>query len=87
MAGRQMMRSMPMQFWPEDWNVARRRMLDTFSRSETSSRIMAGSLPPSSRQRGARDLAAEAATWWAMEREPMNVRWEIEGWEVRWLAV
>lgn len=57
------------------------------SEAEMSSRMRAGSLPPSSTQTGVRDLAAEVQTAWAMGREPMNVMWEIEGWEVRWEAV
>ena len=48
---------------------------------------MAGSLPPSSRTVGVRGRAADRATCWAVAREPMNVRCEIEGWEVRWGAV
>lgn len=51
------------------------------------SRIKAGSLPPSSTQTGVRDLDAEAQTVWAMGREPMNVMWDMPGWEVRWFAV
>ena len=72
------MRSMPIQFWPEDWNVPRMRMLAMPGRREGElSRIMAGSLPPSSRTRGVRDLEAEDAMWCATGREPMNVMWEI----------
>ena len=79
---------MPMQFWPEDWKTPRMRTEEIFrsSGSGMSSRITAGSLPPSSTQRGIRDLAAEAQTEWATGRDPMNVRWEIEGCEVRWEA-
>lgn len=51
------------------------------------SRIMAGSLPPSSTHTGVRAFAAEAQTVWATEREPMKVMWEMPGWEVRWFAV
>ena len=54
---------------------------------EMSSRMMAGSFPPSSTQTGVRDLAADVQTGGAMGGEPMNVRCEIEGWEVRWEAV
>ena len=83
------MRSMPMQFWPADWKTPRRRMEAVFVSSvgETSSRIRAGSLPPSSTQTGVSALAADAQTAWATGREPMNVMWAIEGWEVRWEAV
>ena len=62
--GRQMMRSMPMQFWPEDWKTPRMRTEAIFrsSGSVMSSRIRAGSLPPSSTQTGVRDFAADAQT-------------------------
>ena len=57
------MRSMPMQFWPEDWKMPRMRILATFvSRPLTSSRMIAGSLPPSSTRTGVRGLAAEVQT-------------------------
>ena len=61
------MRSMPMQFWPADWKVPRRRMEAIFGRLATSSRMRAGSLPPSSRTKGVRDLAAEGdvVSYWA----------------------
>ena len=61
------------------------RMLHTRLKSlfERSSRMMAGSLPPNSTQTGVRALAAEAQTWWATGREPMNVMWAMSGWEVR----
>lgn len=83
-----MTRSSPTQFWPADWNVPRMRMLATRLKSldERSSRRTAGSLPPSSTQTGVRALAAEAHTWWATGREPMNVMWAIEGCDVRWSA-
>ncbi len=68
------MRSMPMQFWPADWKTPRIRMLATLvSRPLTSSRMMAGSFPPSSTSTGVRLLAAEAQTAWATGREPMKV--------------
>lgn len=79
-----MMRSMPMQFWPAAWKVPRRRISITRGRSlRALSRIMAASLPPNSATMGVRDLAADAATSLATGRLPMNVTWEIDGWEVR----
>ena len=57
------------------------------SEGEISSRIRAASLPPSSTQTGVSALAAEVHTAWATGREPMNVMWEIDGWEVKWDAV
>lgn len=80
------MRSMPMQFWPAEVKTPRMRMLAIRLRLWTSSRMMAGSLPPSSTRTGVRLLAAEAQTACATGRDPMNVMWLIEGWDVRWEA-
>lgn len=79
------MRSMPTQFWPADWKTPRMRIeaIEGSREAGMSSRRRAGSLPPSSRQRGVRDFAAEEAMWCAVGRDPMNVRCAIEGWEVR----
>ena len=49
----------------------------------TSSSMMAGSLPPNSTQTGVRAFAAEVQTAWATGREPMKVKCEILGCEVR----
>lgn len=84
------MRSIPTQFWPAEMKTPRRRM-DAISKSlldvRTSSRIIAGSLPPSSTHTGVRLFAADVQTAWATGREPMNVICAIEGWEIRWSAV
>lgn len=80
------MRSIPMQFWPAEVKTPRMRMLAIRGRLWMSLRIMAGSLPPSSTTTGVRLLAAEAQTAWATGRDPMNVMWLIDGWEVRWDA-
>lgn len=63
--GRAIMRSIPTQFWPAEMKTPRRRM-DAISGSlwhvVTSSRIIAGSLPPSSTHTGVRLLAADVQT-------------------------
>ena len=82
-----MMRSIPIQLWPVETNTPRIRMLAVFSKSRTSSKIIAGSLPPSSATTGVKLLLAEAQTAWATGREPTKVIWLMEGWEVRWEAV
>ena len=51
-------------------------------RVRESSKITAGSLPPSSTHTGMRDLAADVHTWWATGRDPMKVICAISGCEV-----
>jgi len=84
-----MIRSMPMQFWPEAWKVPLSKISTTRLRSRllTESRMMEASLPPSSATTGMSAVAAEAATLWQTGRDPMKVIWLIEGWLVRRVAV
>ena len=59
------MRSIPTQFWPAEVKTPRRRIdaiLGSLWHVVTSSRIIAGSLPPSSTHTGVRLLAADAQT-------------------------
>jgi len=87
--GRAIIRSAPTQFWPADWKTPRIRIEEMDGRLRRvlgSFRTIAGSFPPSSTQTGVSDLAADAQTLWATGRDPMNVRWAMSGWEVRWSA-